>query len=266
MFAASAIQGAQEVAVRQGSLLLLVNSGGSPREAVHLVGDLLDRQVDSLIFAVSGTKQVVLPDRAVRVPTVLMNCFTRDNAAPAILPDELSGGRDATQVLLDLGHRDIAYLTGMPGSWATRARLRGFRDALRGAGIAPATQTVLTGNYRTDSGYELTRELLRRGPRPTAIMCGNDRMAVGALLALLDAGLRVPHDVSLMGYDDQYALADEIHPALATVRLPYHAMGRLAAEHLVGGDLDEMPPRTLVRCPVVVRESVGRPTVLKGHV
>jgi LacI family transcriptional regulator len=261
MFAASAIQGAQEASVRHGSLLLLVNSGGSPREAVHLVGDLLDRQVDALIFAVSGTKQVILPDRASRVPTVLMNCFTRDAAAPAILPDEVTGSRDATQVLVDLGHRDIAYLTGLPGAWATRARLRGFRDALRGAGISPSTQTVVTGNYRTDSGYELTRAMLRSGHRPTAIMCGNDRMAVGALLALLEADLRVPHDVSLMGYDDQYALADEVHPALATVRLPYHAMGRLAAEYLAGGDLHDMPARTLVRCPVVVRDSVSRPPV-----
>jgi LacI family transcriptional regulator len=259
VFAAAAIEGAHEASVRHGNLLLVVNSGGSARQAARLVGDLLDRQVDALVYAVSGTKQVALPEAAGQVPTVLVNCFTRTISAPAILPDEVGGGRDATQALLDLGHRQIAYLTGVPGAWATRARLRGFHDATRRAGLTSDELTVRAGNYHADSGYELTRELLRQGPQPTAIMCGNDRMAVGALTAVLEAGLRIPQDISLMGYDDQYQLASEVRPALSTVRLPYLAMGRLAAEHLAAGDLAELPARTMMPCPVVLRDSVAAP-------
>jgi LacI family transcriptional regulator len=258
-FAASAIKGAQEACIRQGNLLLLVNTGGSNRQAAQLIIDLLDRQADALIFAAVGTRSVVLPDAALRVPTILLNCFAPHDPAPAILPDEVRGGREATQALLDLGHRDIAYLTGSPGQWATKARLRGFRDALRGAGLNPREHTVLSGNYHADSGYDLVRMLLRRGLRPTAIMCGNDRMAVGALLGLLEAGIGVPEDVSLMGYDDQFQLAAEIRPALSTVRLPYDAMGRLAAEQLAAGRPAVPTRRTLVHCPLVMRDSTAAP-------
>ena len=257
-FAASAIKGAHEACIRQGNLLLLVNTGGSNRQAAHLIGDLLDRQADALIFAAVGTRSVVLPDAALRVPTILLNCFAANDPVPAILPDEVRGGRESTQALLDLGHRDIAYLTGKPSQWATKARLRGFRDALRAAGLNPADHTVLSGNYHADSGYELVRTLLRGKSRPTAIMCGNDRMAVGALLGLFEAGVRVPDDVSVMGYDDQFQLAAEVRPALSTVLLPYPGMGRLAAEQLALGG-PATPGRTLVHCPVVMRDSTAPP-------
>ena len=259
VFAAAAIKGAHEASIRHGNLLLLVNTGGSNRQAAQLVGELLDRQTDALIFAAAGTRSVVIPESAGRVPTILVNCFVPDDSTPSILPDEVRGGREAAQALLDLGHRDIAYLTGTASAWATKARLRGFREALRGAGLDPRDHTVLSGNYQADSGYELARRLLRRDSRPTAIMCGNDRMAVGVLLALLEAGLRVPEDVSVMGYDDQFQLAAEVHPALSTVRLPYEAMGRLAAEQLAAGGPAVQTGRTLVHCPLVMRDSTAAP-------
>jgi LacI family transcriptional regulator len=257
-FAASAIKGAHEASIRHGSLLLLVNTGGSNLRAEQLIAELLDRQVDALIFAAVGTRQVVLPDAARRVPTILLNCFAAHDPAPTVLPDEVRGGHEATQALLDLGHRDIAYLTGNPSQWATKARLRGYRAALKSAGLDPRSQTVLSGNYHADSGYELVTTLLRENRLPTAIMCGNDRMAVGAILGLLEAGIRVPQDVSVMGYDDQFQVAAEIRPALSTVRLPYPAMGRLAAEQLVAGTPIQ-DGRTLVHCPVVMRDSTAAP-------
>lgn len=259
-FAAAAIKGAHEACIRQGNLLLLVNTGGSNAQASRLISELLDRQADALIFAAVGTRAVVLPDAADRVPTVMVNCFVAHDPVPAILPDEVRGGREATQALLDLGHHDIAYLTGKSSQWATKARLRGFGEALRGAGLAPGNHTVLAGNYHADSGYDLVRTLLRQGRPPTAIMCGNDRMAVGALLALLEAGIRVPQDVSVMGYDDQFQLAAEVRPALSTVRLPYDVMGRLAAEHLAAVGAPTTPGRTLVHCPVVIRDSTAAPS------
>ena len=156
------------------------------------------------------------------VPTLLVDCYTTGDTLPAVLPDEDRGGREGTQALLDLGHREIAYLTGLPGAWATRQRLRGYRNALQVAGIDPKSRSVLTGN---------------------------DRMAVGALMALYEAGLDPPGDISVMGYDDQSGLAEEVHPPLSTVRLPYHAMGWFAAEQIFTGDLRQLTPRTMVHCP-----------------
>jgi LacI family transcriptional regulator len=257
-FAASAIKGAHEASVGHGNLLLLVNTGGSNRQAERLIVDLLDRQVDALIFAAVGTRAVVLPDAARRVPTVMLNCFAAHDPVPAILPDEVRGGREATEALLELGHRDIAYLTGTASQWATKARLRGYREALSDAGIRPRNDDVLAGNYHADSGYDLVRQLVKRKRLPTAIMCGNDRMAVGAMLGLLEAGIRVPHDVSVIGYDDQFQLAAEVRPALSTVRLPYPAMGRLAAEQLATG-ASIRGGRTMVHCPVVLRDSTAAP-------
>jgi LacI family transcriptional regulator len=256
-FAARTIEGAQEAAIRHGSMLLIMNAARDPALVRASINEMLDRQVDALIFAVAGTRRVTLPDNVKAVPTVLVNCYTPGGVLPSVLPDETRGGRESTQLLIDRGHRDIAYLTGLAGSWATRARLRGYREALRAAGIDARRQPILPGNFRVDSGYALAQQVLTRQRRPTAMLCGNDRMALGAYLALLEAGLRVPENVSIMGYDDQECLAGEIHPPLSTVRLPYYEMGRWAAEQVFAGTLDRLPPRTYVPCPIVVRDSVA---------
>ena len=118
---------------------------------------------------------------------------------------------------------------------------------------------MLEGNFRADSGYDLTRRLLKRRRRPTAIVCGNDLMALGAFFAIGEHGLRIPDDVSVVGYDDLEDVAAHMQPALSTIRLPYYEMGRLAAEHLLGGTAASLPRRTLVPCPPVPRASVGPP-------
>lgn len=259
-FAGATILGANEVAWEQGSLLVVVNTTRDARVQRDVVEELLDRHVDSVILAYMGTRRVTVPDRLIgRVPTLLLNGFVTGDTVPCVLPDEVAGGAAATQMLLDAGHTRITFLAGAFAAWATKARLRGFRSALTAAGLDPHDQQVLEGNYRSDSGYELTRELLRSGPAPTAIMCGNDRMALGVLFALSEAGLKVPDDVSVVGYDDQEHLAAHLHPALSTVRLPYYQMGRWAAERLLQDDLSAIPPRTLLAGPAVPRESVGIP-------
>jgi LacI family transcriptional regulator len=253
------IAGVHDFARKHDSLLLIVNATRDRRVLRREIEDLVDRQVDGIVFAVVGTRRASLPQVAGSVPTVLVNCFAPNGAVPCVLPDEEPGGRAAIDHLLCQGHRRIAYLTGLPGSWATRRRLAGYRAALRTAGIAYDDRLVLSGNYRADSGYELTRRLLARRGRPTAIFCGNDLMALGAYLALKEAGLRVPENMSVVGYDDQEDLAADVNPALTTVRLPYYEMGRWAAEQLLSGTVDGLPPRTYTACPLVSRASVGPP-------
>ena len=245
-FAGGAIAGAHDFARRHRSMLLVVHTNRDPRIRRSAIEDLLDRQVDAVLFAVVGTRRVTLPEIIVKVPAVLVNCFTVQSSLvsslPVVLPDEQAGGYAAARALLDAGHRQIALLLGTAGAWASRKRLRGIRQALTEAGVDPRTIHLEHGNFRADSGYQLTRQVLAGSrsagsrlagsPRPTALLCGNDRMAYGAYLALGEAGLRIPEDMSVMGYDDQADLAVDLHPALSTVRLPYYAMGSWAAEQL----------------------------------
>jgi LacI family transcriptional regulator len=254
------ISGAHDVARKHGSLLLIVNS--NPRLMRSAVDDLLDRQVDGIVFAAEGTSRMTPPEAARQVPTVLVNCFAPGDTVSCVLPDELRGGREATELLLAAGHRSIAHITGARAAWATRQRLKGYFAALRDAGVSRDDSLVLTGHFRTDSGYELTRALLARSKRPTAIFCGNDRMAMGAYQALAEAGIRVPEDMSIVGYDDQEDLAAALRPPLTTLRLPYYEMGRWALEQIFAGTVATLPPRTYVVCPVVSRGSVGPPAVV----
>lgn len=253
------IAGAHDVAWRDGNVLLVINTMRSREVTRAALDTLADRQVDSVIYAAAGTRRVTLPQGAGRVPTILVNCFTANDSLPCVLPDEVDGGHRAVRILIAAGHTSIAYLTGTPGAWATRARLRGYREELRQAGIDPGAQIVRAGNYQADSGYALTLELLTNPHRPTAILCGNDRMALGALMALREKGVDVPTEMSLVGYDDQDALVRRISPAITTVRLPFYGMGRWAAERILGQGVEGLAPRTYLSCIPVLRDSVAPP-------
>lgn len=251
------ISGAHDVARRAGWMIYVVNGTRDPQVLEAAIGDLLDRQVDALVFAVVGTRRAALPAVAGQVPTILVNCFTAEDELPCVVPDETGGGRAATETLLAAGHRRIGYAAGLPGSWATQQRLVGHQEALARADVAYDPALVRFGNFRADSGYTLARELLAAPDPPTALLCGNDRMALGAYLAVQAVGLRVPDDVSVVGYDDQEDLAPDLTPPLTTVHLPYYDMGRWAVEQLVNGGLAGLRPRTYVPCPVVSRASVA---------
>jgi LacI family transcriptional regulator len=266
-FSGLAIAGAHDAAWRRGSALLVVNTARDSARLRAGVESLLDRQVDAILFSAVGTRGTTLPDALHPVPAVMVNCFVPGDAVPCVLPEETHGGYAITETVLEAGHRDVVALAGLPGAWATRARVKGHRRALADAGLDPRAATVLHGDFSTASGYELTRRVLSTGASgsggkpPTALVCGNDRMALGAYLALGEAGLRVPDDMSVVGYDDQALLAAEIHPPLTTVRLPYYEMGWWAAEQVLtapsGAGL--LPERTYLPCEVVPRDSVAPP-------
>ncbi len=257
-FSGPMIAGIHDLAWERRSLLLMVNTTRNPSRLRAAVHDLLDRQVDALIFAAMGTRPVDFPDVASAIPTLLVNAFTTDGRLPAILPDELAGGRAAVEHVLALGHRRIAFIAGREAAWATRMRIRGFRDGLEAAGIDPSACPVRLGNYRIDSGYELALEAMRGVHPPTALLMGNDQMATGAYLALARLGLRIPDDVSVVGYDDE-PLAADLSPALTTVRIPFYEMGRIAAQHVLDRSVDGLPSRTYEPCTIIHRSSTNPP-------
>ncbi|MFI2489136.1 LacI family DNA-binding transcriptional regulator [Promicromonospora kroppenstedtii] len=171
--------------------------------------------------------------------------------------DETSGARSATDHLLALGHRTVHHVAGTEGWAATARRLAGWREALADAGLEPVR--AVHGDWTPGSGYEATAELLRRGP-VTAIFTANDHMAIGAIRAVEQAGLRVPDDVSVVGFDDAPE-AEFLSTPLTTVRQDFAEVTRLAVHRLVR-TIEGHPPadrHRLVPTQLVVRDSTAPP-------
>ena len=257
-FSGPMVAAIHDLAWEKRSLLVMVNTTRNPSRLQAAVEDLVDRRVDALIFAAMGTRQVDFPTIAPQTPTLLINAFPVSGSLPAILPDEIAGGRAAVEHVLSLGHRRIAFIAGREGAWATKMRIRGFKEGLEAAGIDPHKSPIHLGNYRIDSGYEITMRVMQAKKRPTALLMGNDQMATGAYIALARLGLRIPDDVSVVGYDDE-PLAADLAPALTTVRIPFYEMGRIAAQHTLGRTVGDLPARTFEPCTIVHRSSTNPP-------
>jgi LacI family transcriptional regulator len=261
-FAGQIIRAVQDAAWKAGRLVFLVNTGGDAEVETTAVRELLDRRTDGLIFASMIARELDPMSEMANAPTVLINCFPREGALqlPAVIPAERFGGELAAQCLIDAGHRDIVYLAG-DDDWPTHERTAAFRDRMRAAGLDVGPGTVLNGAYTIDSGYERALAVLRRDDPPTAFLCGNDRIALGALLAAQSLGLRVPADLSLVGYDDQEELADRVRPQLTTVSLPHYELGARGMQSLLtlmeGG---AVPARQEVRGELIERSSVAAPS------
>lgn len=173
--------------------------------------------------------------------------------------DDQEASERATRHLIALGHTRIAHITFSPENYyATQSRHRGYRHALEAAGLEYDPALVQFGNYSAASGYEAMQRLLRRKPYPTALFAGNDTIALGAMAAIHEKGLRIPQDIAVVGYDD-IPTALYMTPPLTTVRVPAVEQGRLAVEMLSSLMRGNPPEHTHIRLPtpLIVRESCG---------
>lgn len=261
------ILGAQEAARRHNLALLIVSVERGPETENHSkdIEMLLERQIEGLLYATMFHREITLPASAAGTPTVLIDAEDRAFQAPCVVPDEYGGARAAMRVLLDAGHRRIGFLNNDDDIPPTRERLRGYRDALSDAGVAVDPSLILSGASETASGYELSRILLSRPDRPTALFCYNDRLAMGAYRAAGELGLDIPADLSVVGFDNQEIIAANLFPGLTTVALPHYEMGAWAVDTLariLSGPRDEslLAGRpTMLDCPLKERESVAAP-------
>lgn len=252
------IDGAREAAWAAGHLLrVYATRGDADMESATVEALRREGQVAGMVYSTIFTREVTLPAGLAGLPTVLLNCYA-DVGVPAVVPGEVAGGFTATDRLLRAGHRRIGVLAGEPWMDATRDRLKGHRQALATADVAFSEALVRWGDWLPDSGYRGTIDLMAHEP-PTALFCMNDLMAMGALEALRELGLRVPADVAVIGYDDQ-ELARYTHPPLTTVLLPNYECGRTAVEillRLIAGEPPRRPWLLKVECPLVERETVA---------
>jgi LacI family transcriptional regulator len=227
------IDGARDTAFANGRMLAVYSTHGNAEiERQVLNATLTNPNVLGVIYATVYTRKVTLPAALSKVPTVLLNCYTSDSELSSVVPAEVAGGHTATEYLLNAGHRRIGYVNGEPWQDASRDRLKGYRMALATADLPFAAELVREGDWSSGSGFEQTFSLMRESSPPTAIFCANDLMALGAIEALKQLGLRVPEDVSILGYDDQ-EIARHTHPPLSTVVLPNYELGRWAVETLL---------------------------------
>ncbi|MFC9456926.1 LacI family DNA-binding transcriptional regulator [Streptomyces sp. NPDC056983] len=250
-------------------LAVVCNTGGSPeRELTYLT--LLQRQRAAAVVLTGGAVEDAEHARAISgklrrladAGTRVVLCgrpAVPDADAVALAFDNRGGGRALTDHLLDLGHRRIGYIAGPEERTTTRHRLEGHRAALAARGVPDDTGWTVHGPYDRRSGYEATVELLRREPSLTAVVAANDTVALGACAALREAGLSIPDDVSVAGFDDLPFSVDAV-PALTTVRLPLAEAGARAGRIAMGREAAPAGGMAVVQGELMVRGSTGVPS------
>lgn len=257
------IKGIHAVCEQNGKMLIIGETGGLASVADRLVADMRERRVEAIMFATPFHRAVALEHMLGSTPTVLANCFETTARYPQLVPDDEEGGRAAARIVLEAGHRKIAFLQLIEGMVATGLRLQGFRRAMAEFGVAPNEQWLLHGAMPAEGGEfsqlsDAIDRLFAQPEQPTAILCGNDKMAMRVIFILQRRGLRVPDDVSVVGFDDFRLISEALVPGLTTVALPYREMGELAARHAFCG---EPAPAATIRVPClpVMRGTVAAP-------
>ena len=254
-------RGAEDHASDNGYCVILCNTDSNPRKESDYLKMLRSRKADGVIFAVSvASKSRVdaLADDGIAV--VLVDRDLGDSY-DIVKTDNVAGAMLATNHLVGLGHTRIAFISGPAPLATSQERLRGYCDALASRGILFDVGLVAEGDFRMESGYEAMQTLLassRCGGNAgfTAVFAANDMMAVGAMAALEERGLRVPADVAVIGYDD-INIASVMRPRLSTVAQPKYEMGWIAAETVIRRMSEPDGPRTeeLLQPMLVVRDS-----------
>ncbi|MET7456460.1 LacI family DNA-binding transcriptional regulator [Streptomyces sp. NPDC005574] len=261
-WAVEIIRGVEEAAHAAGAGTVVSALRGRPGDPRDWMRNLRARASDGVVLVTSAREPVLHDElRVLGVPLVVVDpAGSPALDAPTVGAANWSGGLAATGHLLSLGHRRIGLITGPPRLLCSRARFDGYRAALEGAGLAVDEDLVVPGDFRPESGFAGCTALLDLPDPPTAVFAAGDQMALGAVEALRRRGLRVPEDMSVVGFDDLPEVRWSA-PPLTTVRQPFTEMGRLAARTVLALARDEQPasPRVELGTELVVRASTAPP-------
>lgn len=259
-FIAEVIAGVESTARQRGYSVLLANSGALPDRETSVVESFEERRVEGIIVLASrvGSSYRTLL-RQTKIPIVLINNYQFGDCAYSVDIDNVPASREVVRYLIELGHCDIAYIGDRYGFDSDTERFSGYRQALAAADIPFRPELVLHGDGTPAGGEAAIEQLLSLGRKFTAVFCYDDMTALGVLRALRTRGLRIPQDVSVVGFDD-LLIASYTEPALTTIRQPKEHMGRLATQ-IVLNVLEGIDGESNIKVPgeLVVRQSTAAP-------
>jgi DNA-binding LacI/PurR family transcriptional regulator len=259
-FVSEVVDGIEECCNDHGYSVILANSNADPDRERKVVQSFYERRVDGIVVTSSRVGALYIPLLSeMRVPIVLVNNQHPGEFVHSVMIENVQGSREATNHLIHLGHRRIAFLGDRFGHQSDTERFSGYRQALDGAALPFFPELVVHGDGKSERAIAATESLLRLTDPPTAIFCYNDMTALGVLRALHAHGLRVPADISVVGFDDLF-IASYTDPPLTTVRQPRRRMGLLAMESLLQLMSGQNPSQAItVAAELVIRESSGPP-------
>lgn len=272
---AEAARAVADAAAAEGFLAVVCNSERDPDTELRYVRQMIDYKAAGMLFIGGGLEDASYRRRlAPLIRSIegyggaVVALGPRTERWAAEVPDNRGGAEIATRHLLSLGHRHIAFIDGPSGLRTSAERCSGYVDALRQAGVAPRDDLIVSGNYSALGGMHAMAELLDAGSSFTAVFASNDAMATGCLQELSRRGIRVPHDLSLIGFDD-VPLMRWLAPPLTTISVPMAEIGaagiRRLLDHLGRSDL-AMDRRVNVHpCELVIRESTAPPLASRGR-
>lgn len=260
-FFSEVISGLESVAHQAGYQVLLGDAGHNPERVKSYFNLVPSNQADGILLLTTEVPMALVKERQADsgFPLVVACEYFDNLSLPTIHIDNEQAANRATEYLISLGHRAIATLSGPGGNPICKDRLSGYRRGLASAGIEVQPDWILEGDFSFHSGYEQGRILLQRDrQRPSAIFCQNDEMAIGVLKAARDLDIRVPEQLSVIGFDD-IGFSQYCEPELTTVHQPRQAIGRTAMRLLLDILKDRnVPFDQTLKTQLIVRGSTGR--------
>jgi len=256
-----------DAAARLGYQVFVSHTASDPETQRREAQALRDHRCDGLIFTAVTRADRPLLDELIRyrTPIVQVERWVPGLRADYVGINNRAAGREVTAHLAALGHTEIAIIAGPETSTASRERYRGFREGIRDAGLSLRRTHVYVSELTREGGYRAAEHLLAVRPRPTAVACGNDMIALGAIDAIIDRGLRIPADISIAGFDDMPFASSRLI-GLTTVRQPLQRLGSTAVETLLsrlerptGAPARIMPPSRADRPQQLRRACYGGP-------
>ncbi|EGR0891457.1 substrate-binding domain-containing protein [Vibrio cholerae] len=260
-FFGEVVKGVERSCYHQGYNLILCNTEGDNQRMKASINTLLQKRVDGLLLMCSTLEGERLDvfDRYPDIPIVVMDWGPILFASDKIQDNSLQGGYMAAKHLIECGHKEIGCITGPLIRHQAQMRYEGYKRALAEAGIAINPDWIVESDFECEGGYQAFEKLYQRGKLPSALFVSNDMMAMGVIQAASQRGLRVPDDLSLIGYDDVH-IAKFMTPALTTIHQPKYRLGKAAIDTLLYRleNLDTTAQVVQLEPTLVVRNSVRK--------
>ena len=251
-------RGVEDTASNAGFTLILCNTDESEAKQEKYVATVLQQQVDGVVLVpASAAVEPILFIQEQNTPVVVLDRRVDHDRVDTVRVDSEDGAYQLVRLLLAQGHTRIAMLSGRPGISTSDDRVAGYCRALREAGLPPASEIIVSGGFSQESGYASIQQIMSMDPCPTALFTGNNFIALGALRALRDAGLRMPQDISVVSFDDQPSEFC-VEPFLTVVVQPAYEIGKLATELLLArltGSAPETYQEIVLATELIVRKS-----------